>query len=71
MGIAAFFHSEVGNIPTLLQHLADIIDKWRTVLPAGVVQFLPEDIDDLRETLAPCSMPVQRWHAHSRTSSLA
>src|SRR5215471_9743691 len=53
VGIVAFFHSEVGNIPTLLQHLADIIDKWRTVLPAGVVEFLPEDIDDLRETLAP------------------
>ena len=53
VGIVAFFHSEVGNIPALLQHLADTIDKWRTVLPAGVVQFLPEDIDDLRETLAP------------------
>src|SRR5262249_19025434 len=53
IGIIAFFHNEVGNIPALLQHLADIIDKWRTVLPAGVVAYLPEDTDDLRETLAP------------------
>jgi predicted PurR-regulated permease PerM len=53
VGIIAFVHSEVGNIPALLQHLADIIDTWRTVLPAGVVAYLPEDMDDLHETLAP------------------
>src|SRR5215831_856856 len=53
VGIIAFFRSEVGNIPALLQHLADIIDKWRTVLPAGVVEYVPEDMDDLRDTLAP------------------
>src|SRR2546426_8859035 len=29
VGIIAFFRSEVGHIPTLLQHLADIIDKCR------------------------------------------
>src|SRR6516165_6270939 len=40
VGIIAFVHSEVGNIPALLQHLADIIDTWRTVLPAGVVAYL-------------------------------
>jgi predicted PurR-regulated permease PerM len=53
VGIIAFFHSKSGNIPALLQHIADIIDSWRTVLPAGMVAYLPEDIDDLRETLAP------------------
>jgi predicted PurR-regulated permease PerM len=53
LGLIAFFRSEAGNIPNLLQHIADIIDKWRTVLPAGVVAYLPEDMDDLRETLAP------------------
>jgi predicted PurR-regulated permease PerM len=53
VGSIAFFHSEVGNIPALLQHLADIVDTWRTVLPAEVVQYLPEDIDELRDTLAP------------------
>ncbi len=53
VAIIAFFRSEAGNIPALLQHLADIVDKWRTVLPAEVVQYLPEDIDELRETLAP------------------
>jgi len=53
VGLIAFFHSEAGNIPVLLQHLADIIDSWRTVLPAEVVNYLPEDMDELRETLAP------------------
>jgi len=53
VGIMAFFRSEAGNIPALLQHIADIIDRWRTVLPAGVVEYLPEDMDELRETLAP------------------
>src|SRR5262245_29693777 len=51
-GSIAFFHSEVGNLPALLQHMADLVDKWHTVLPAEVVQYLPEDIDELRETLA-------------------
>ena len=53
VGIIAFFHSEAGNVPALLQHLADIIDRWRTALPAGVVEYLPEDMDEMRETLAP------------------
>src|SRR5213082_3491497 len=53
IGIIAFFHSEAGNIPALLQHIADIVDKWRIILPAGVVEYLPEDMDELRETLAP------------------
>ena len=34
-------------------HMGRIIDRWRTVLPAGVVEYLPEDMDELRETLAP------------------
>lgn len=53
VGLMAFFRSEAGSIPNLLQHMADIIDRWRTVLPAEVVVYLPEDIDELRETLAP------------------
>src|ERR671924_1735581 len=37
VGTIAFFRSEAGSIPTLLQKMADIIESWRTVLPAGVV----------------------------------
>jgi predicted PurR-regulated permease PerM len=50
VGIITFFRSEAGSLPTLLQKMADIIDSWRTVLPVGVVEQLPEDVDDLRET---------------------
>ena len=37
VGIVAFFHSEAGSLPMLLQKMADILDSWRTVLPASVV----------------------------------
>src|SRR5262245_39764080 len=50
MGTVAFFRSEVGSIPTLLQKMADILESWRTVLPAWAVAQLPEDVDALRET---------------------
>src|SRR5215470_3368901 len=48
-GSITFFHSEAGSIHTLLQKMADIIDSWRTVLPATVVEELPEDVDELKE----------------------
>src|ERR671930_2338133 len=50
VGIIAFFRSEAGSLPTLLQKMADILERWRTVLPAGVVAQLPEDVDALKET---------------------
>lgn len=52
VGSLAFFRSEAGSLPTLLRHMADIIDRWRTVLPAEVVAYLPENVDELRKTLA-------------------
>ncbi len=33
-----------------MQQLADILERWRTVLPAWVVAQLPEDVEALRET---------------------
>src|SRR5882724_4119900 len=33
--IVAFVRSETGSLPMLLQNMADIIDRWRTVLPAA------------------------------------
>jgi predicted PurR-regulated permease PerM len=50
VGILAFFRSEAGSLPTLLQQMADILESWRTVLPAWVVASLPEDMDALRES---------------------
>jgi predicted PurR-regulated permease PerM len=49
-GILAFFRSEAGSLPALLQQMADILESWRTVLPAGVVGLLPEDVEALRDT---------------------
>jgi predicted PurR-regulated permease PerM len=49
LGVVAFVRSEAGSLPTLLQKLAEIIESWRTVLPAGVVESLPEDVDTLKE----------------------
>ena len=50
VGMIAFFRSEAGSIPTLLQKIADILDGWRTALPEAVVEQLPEDVDTLKET---------------------
>src|SRR2546425_751719 len=36
VGIVAFFHSEAGGLPQLLQKMADILDRWRAVLPASL-----------------------------------
>src|SRR5207247_4902417 len=44
IGIVAFFHSESGNLPMLLQKMADILDGWRAVLPASLLAYLPEDL---------------------------
>jgi predicted PurR-regulated permease PerM len=49
VGSMAFFHSEAGSLPTLLKHMADIIDSWRTKLPAWVVAYLPEDMDSVQK----------------------
>src|SRR5262249_26877989 len=52
IGIMAFVRSEAGNLPRLLQKMADILDGWRTGLPASLSEYLPEDIDDLKDLLA-------------------
>jgi predicted PurR-regulated permease PerM len=51
IGIMAFLHSEAGNLPQLLQKMADILDGWRAVLPASLSEYLPEDIDDLKDLI--------------------
>jgi predicted PurR-regulated permease PerM len=49
IGIMAFLRSEAGNLPRLLKKMADILDSWRAVLPASLLESIPEDIDDLKD----------------------
>lgn len=48
----AFFHSEAGSVPRLLQRMADILEQWRATLPASMAEQLPMDLDDLKAMLA-------------------
>jgi predicted PurR-regulated permease PerM len=48
-GAIAFFRSDAGSLPVLLQKMADILDGWRTRLPAGVAERLPGDVDELKQ----------------------
>src|SRR6266511_2861100 len=59
VGVIAFFRSEAGSIPTLLQKMADILESWRTMLPARVVEQLPEDVGELKES----AVALLRAHA--------
>ena len=51
IGIADFSQSDSGNLPALLQKMAEIIDKARTSLPQQVVEILPTDIEELKDVL--------------------
>src|SRR6266511_4870791 len=59
VGVIAFFRSEAGSIPTLLQKMADILESWRTMLPARVVEQLPEDVGELKAS----AVALLRAHA--------
>ena len=50
-GAVAFFRSDAGSLPVLLQKMADIIEGTRNALPSWLVEYLPADADALRETL--------------------
>jgi predicted PurR-regulated permease PerM len=45
VGVVAFFRGDTGNVPALLQKMADVLDSWRTTLPAWIVQYLPANVD--------------------------
>ncbi|MFZ6658561.1 AI-2E family transporter [Undibacterium sp. TJN19] len=49
--IHAFLRSDAGNLQSLLQRLADIIETSRHQLPEWVSTNLPEDVDSLREMM--------------------
>jgi predicted PurR-regulated permease PerM len=50
-GVGAFFRSDAGSLPVLLQKMADILESARNTLPAWLVESLPADADDLRKAL--------------------
>jgi predicted PurR-regulated permease PerM len=51
LGAVAFFRSDAGSLPALLQRMADIIEGARNALPSWLVENMPEDADELREAL--------------------
>jgi len=51
-GVIVFFKSDAGSISALLTKLADIVAGSRATLPNWLVDEMPENPDDIRETLA-------------------
>lgn len=47
-GVVLFISSEAGSVPALMQKMADILERWRTTLPASVVEHLPADLDEVQ-----------------------
>jgi predicted PurR-regulated permease PerM len=51
LGAIVFFRSDAGNLSALLARMAEIIDGSRTMLPAWIVDEMPEGPEDLKDTL--------------------
>jgi predicted PurR-regulated permease PerM len=45
----AFFRSDIGSLPALVQKMADILEGSRQSLPDWIVASLPDNADDLKE----------------------
>lgn len=51
VGIATFFHSDMGNLSVLLQKMAEILEGSKTTLPAWVVEYIPANAEGLQLTI--------------------
>jgi predicted PurR-regulated permease PerM len=51
VGVIAFFRSDQGNLPALLDKMADIIDGSRDHLPSWLAGELPTNADELKNSL--------------------
>ena len=51
LGAIVFFRSDAGNLSALLGRMAEIIDGSRTMLPGWIVDEMPEDPQDLKESI--------------------
>jgi predicted PurR-regulated permease PerM len=49
LGTVAFFRSDAGSLPVLLQKMADILDGARATFPAWITEWLPASANDMRE----------------------
>jgi predicted PurR-regulated permease PerM len=47
----AFFRSDAGSLPALLQRMAEIIDGSRATLPPSLAQHLPDNAEDLKAAI--------------------
>jgi len=48
LGIVAFFRSDAGSLPVLLNKMADIVEDSRKLVPPSYVELLPPDTDGMR-----------------------
>jgi predicted PurR-regulated permease PerM len=48
LGTVHFFQSGTGNLPALLNKMAEILESSRALLPESLVAHLPSDVDDLK-----------------------
>ena len=61
----AHFKADAGTMPRLLDKAMEIVDQARDHLPEWADQYLPDDIDDIRDT-------ISAWmHAHTAMLQLA
>ncbi|MDQ3214952.1 MAG: hypothetical protein M3P99_02560, partial [Pseudomonadota bacterium] len=51
VGIISLMRSDAGSVPALLPKIADILERAKTALPAWVVNYMPDSVDQLREDL--------------------
>lgn len=49
VGAAAFFRSEAGSVPALMQKMAEILEGSRSLLPPWLAEKLPDNADALRD----------------------
>jgi predicted PurR-regulated permease PerM len=47
-GAVAFFHSDAGSLPALLQKMAEIIESSRAMLPDWAREYMPDDAEGLK-----------------------
>ncbi|MCW5624657.1 MAG: AI-2E family transporter [Burkholderiales bacterium] len=51
LGLLAFFRSDMGNLPGLLDKMADILDSSREKLPDWIGDRLPENAEETRQVV--------------------
>lgn len=47
LSLASFFRSNAGNLPLLLQKMAEILERSRAMLPADLEEYIPTDAQEL------------------------